>query len=83
MVDIDFESLLRLEISNKAIPDELVISFFENRLDMLNSAGIEELNSNIDSIIEKAIHYERPGLVAYFLDYKAKNNLYTAPNWSL
>ena len=78
MVDIDFEIFL-LEISNKAYPDELVISFFENRL--VNSAGI--VNSNIDFIIEKAIHYERPGLVAYFLDYKAKNNLYTAPNWSL
>ena len=80
MVDIDFEIFL-LEISNKAYPDELVISFFENRL--VNSAGIEELNSNIDFIIEKAIHYERPGLVAYFLDYKAKNNLYTEPTWSV
>ena len=73
----------RIQISYKVIPDESVISCFENCLDMLNSAGIEEVNSNIDSIIETAIHYKRPKLVAYFLDYKAKNNLYTEPDWSL
>ena len=73
----------RMDISDKITPDELVIAFFENRLDMLNSAGIEELNSNIDSIVETAIHYDRPELVAYFLDYKAKNNLYTESNWIL
>lgn len=73
----------RMNIADKVTSDELVIDFFENRLDMLNSAGIEELNSNIDDIIETAIHYERPELVAYFLDYKARNNLYTESNWSL
>lgn len=73
----------RMDISDKLTSDEVVIMYFENRLHMLNKDGIEELNSNIDSIIETAIHYERPELVAYFLDYKAKNNLYKAPNWSL
>lgn len=73
----------RMNIADKVMSDEGVIIFFENRLHMLNKDGIEELNSNIDSIIETAIHYERPGLVAYFLDYKAKNNLYTPPNWNI
>lgn len=73
----------RMHIADKVMSDELVIDFFENRLDMLNKYGTEELNSNIDSIIETAIHYQRPGLVAYFLDYKAKNNLYTEPDWKL
>lgn len=73
----------RMDISDKVMPYELVIKFFESRLYMLNNAGIEELNSNIDSIIETAIHYERPELVAYFLDYKEKNNLYTPPNWDI
>lgn len=74
----------RMHIADKVMSDELVIDFFENRLEnMLNSAGIEELNSNIDSIIDTAIHYDRPELVAYFLDYKNKHNLYTEFDWKL
>lgn len=73
----------RMDIADKVVPDNLVISFFENRLYTLNSAGIEELNSNIDIIIETAIHYERTELVAYFLEYKKTHNLYTMPDWEL
>lgn len=73
----------RMDISDKVIPDSLVISFFEHRLYILNNAGIEEVNSNIDIIIETAIHYGRTELVAYFLEYKKTHNLYTMPDWEL
>lgn len=43
----------------------------------------EEIADHIDRYIEKAINYNRPEFTVFLLDYKAKHNLYTIPNWDI
>ena len=73
----------QMDIADNAFPVSLVIALFENRMQTLNSAGIEEVHNSIDVIIETAISYERHELTVYFMDYKEKHNLYNPPNWDI
>ena len=73
----------QMDIADNAFPVSLVIALFENRMQTLNSAGIEEVHNSIDVIIETAISYERHELTVYFMGYKEKHNLYNPPNWDI